>query len=367
MSRRERAQWIKHEAGSSVDATLRRHTHEDNGGDGVRQGAEGVAFEVEIPLMKAWEDSSGGLWFEGVASSTAVDRQKERMSREAIEKMARSGEVDLLPSHDAGPLEELGVVEECWADNDQFRVRGKFDKTNPRARVLFERCKAGKPYGLSVGGRVIAAHWQFDDDVEDTIRVIEDVELDHIAICRPTQAVNPETYLGVMAKAAEAIVSCDSESDEGEEDGPSHGELASLADDAEASGGSERPGAVERMAKIGRFVVDLSKSLWGGDEREAAETDAAVGSPQAWAEIAHEVSDLRKQLTQAMDDLACVVKAETSSGTQGDLAAGAGVVPDAARCGDNPDVTERANEGKTSLDGQERIGGHRAHFWKGVL
>lgn len=148
---------------------------------------------------------AGELRFEGVASSIALDKWNERMSREAIETMARSGlALGLVSHHDPALLKELGVIEKCWVDNGQLRVRGQFDKTKPRARLLFERCKTGKPYGLSVGGRITATHWEFDADAGKSIRVIDDVALKHIAICRPSQAVNPETYLAVTAAGEDA-------------------------------------------------------------------------------------------------------------------------------------------------------------------
>jgi len=110
--------------------------------------------------------------------------------------------VDLLPSHRAGPLEALGTVEQCWADEGSFRVSGRLEKDNPQARLLFRRLQEGRRYGLSVGGRVRQAKWQYDPQAGEQVRVIEDVELDHIAVCRPEEAVNPDTYLTALAKAA---------------------------------------------------------------------------------------------------------------------------------------------------------------------
>lgn len=170
--------------------------------------AEGPAlggFELTVPLTKAWEDEQGRMWFEGVASSTRLDRQRERMTSQALEKMTRFRGIDLLPSHKAAPLETLGTVEDCWADDSSFRVAGILEKENPQARVLFKHVQAGRGYGLSVGGRVTRAHWDFDEQAGGQVRLIDDVELDHIALCRPEQAANPDTYLAVLAKAAEEV------------------------------------------------------------------------------------------------------------------------------------------------------------------
>lgn len=162
-------------------------------------------FELTLPLTKAWEDEQGRMWFEGVASSTRLDRQRERMTAQALEKMAQFRGLELLPSHKAGPLEMLGTVQECWADDSSFRVAGILEEENPQARILFKRVQAGRGYGLSVGGRVTRAHWGFDERAGGQVRLIDDVELDHIALCRPEQAANPDTYLAVLAKAAEEV------------------------------------------------------------------------------------------------------------------------------------------------------------------
>ena len=162
-------------------------------------------FTVTVPLVKAWQDERGQMWFEGVASSTSLDKQRERMTRNAMEKMQQFAGIDLLPSHKAGLLEELGTVEECWADNDTFRVKGRLDETSPQAQRLFKHLVGGKQYGLSVGGRVTGAHWAYDQQAGARIKHIDDVVLDHVALCRPERAANPDTYLAVMAKAAEAI------------------------------------------------------------------------------------------------------------------------------------------------------------------
>ncbi len=147
--------------------------------------------------------------FEGVAASTSLDRQDERLTPEAMKVMAERACIELLPTHNAGVLEELGMVEKCWVDNDQFRVVGSLDLTNPEAMRLYEKLKQGKQYGLSVGGRVLKAHYETDEESGRQVKYIDDVELDHIAVCRPSSAVNPDSYLSVLGGAAEAAAGGD--------------------------------------------------------------------------------------------------------------------------------------------------------------
>jgi len=107
------------------------------------------AFEFVVKLLKAWRDGKGELRFEGVAASTSLDRQDERLTSD-------------------------------------------------------EKLKQYKQYGLSVGGRVLSAHREFDAEAGKHVKYIDDVELDHIAVCRPSMAVNPDTYLRVLGEAAAA-------------------------------------------------------------------------------------------------------------------------------------------------------------------
>jgi len=232
-------------------------------------------FAVTMPLCKVWEDEEGELRFEGVASSTRLDRQQERMTPNAIRKMAGYTSVDLLPAHGAGPLEELGVIEEAWADDDEFRVAGRLDRSNPAAQKLFAKVLSGRRYGLSVGGRVTKAFWRYDEEAGRQVRYIDDVELDHVAVCRPGAAANPDTYLAALAKAADRVMGAARSLwpfGKGEAEEPAADELTELAElrkDVEAA-----------LAEVREALDALAK---GGAEETAAEEEPAPGASQALA------------------------------------------------------------------------------------
>ena len=210
-------------------------------------------FDVTIPLVKMWQDGKGGLRFEGVAASTSLDRQDERLTLAAIEKMEQYCGIDLLPSHGSGVLEELGVVEKCWLDNAQFRIAGSLDASNPEAVRLYERLKAGKQYGLSVGGRVLSAHREFDAEAGKHVKYIDDVELDHVAVCRPSSAANPDTYLTVLAKAANAVLA-----EEPASDGPT---MRPAPFEIEADG-NVVPTEDALFARLGKSIAEICQKMW---------------------------------------------------------------------------------------------------------
>jgi len=231
------------------------------------------AFAVTMPLMKVWQDETGEMWFEGVASSTSLDRQQERMTPHAIEKMTDQKNIDLLPSHAAGALEELGTVEDAWVDNDQFRIAGRLDKSSPAAQRLFDRIVAGKIYGLSVGGRVTKAYWEFNDKVGKSIRYIDDVVLDHVAVCRPEAAANPDTYLSVLAKAAEAVTDQTRDEDE------------------------------DLLIRIGKAAVQVAKNAWPFGKTTESHGTQISPEDQDPASEPDELAELKKQLDETLDEV----------------------------------------------------------------
>jgi len=309
-------------------------------------------FSLTIPLLKAWQDGEGALRFEGVAASTSLDRQAERLTPAAVEKMQQYTGIDLLPSHNAGVLQELGVVEKCWVDNNQFRIAGCLEPGNPEAARLYERLKAGKQYGLSIGGRVLKAHWDFDTEAGRQVKYIDDVVLDHIAVCRPTQAANPDTYLTALAKAAEAVI-----------DG--------MPGDPEPR--EEIPEAM--FARLGKTIVEACQKIWPFGSGDAADTteqhpsrlegpaersesgpqpsedDAAGDDPTAAL-----VDKLQKQidsLSEAVDRLCKDLEAQRH---------------EARRSGFQPDDTEDVTPGRPqAIPGQIKSTSNKQVTWKGVL
>ena len=279
-------------------------------------------FAVVLPLVKAWQDDEGQMWVEGVASSTSLDRQRERMTRNAIAKMQQYQGIDLLPSHSAGPLEELGTVEECWADNDSFRLKARLDESSPQAMRLFKRLAEGRQYSLSVGGRVTKAYWDFDPEARARIRHIDDVVLDHVAVCRPQQAANLDTYLATLAKAAEPIT----------EEAPPQ-----AADDNE-----------DLIRRLGQAALEACRRLWPfGKSTTEAEASAEPQEPGELETLRAEVVTLRKQLKQMTTKTA---------------------MPQPDNAAAHQDVTEPEPGRRQSLIAEQRPAADRQrNFWKGVL
>jgi len=281
-------------------------------------------FSLTIPLMKTWQDTDGRMCFEGVAASTSLDRQQERMTPAAIEKMQQYTNIDLLPSHGAGALEELGLVERCWIDNNQFRIAGYLEPDNPEALRLYEKLRAGKRYGLSIGGRVLKVHWQYDKEVGKQIKYIDDATLDHIAICRPMQAANPDTYLSILAKAADEVM--DEQVDEGAQD------------------------AI--FARLGKTIVEACQRIWpfGPNEQPLAKADEN-GLSQQGAKADDAIVALLSELQEQVESLDKAVEQLRKDTKEPDEEKQVQITPGRPQ----------------SIPGQTVTQAHKHEIWNGVL
>ena len=267
------------------------------------------------------------MLFEGVASSTSLDRQRERMTEKAIAKMTQYEGIELLPAHSSS-LRELGRIEECWVDNSEFRVRGRFDRENPEARRLFQRLQSGERFGLSVGGKVTGAFWAWDEEVGGPVKYIDDVALDHVALCGSREAVNPDTYLSVLAKAAEEVA--------GEAVRPSEGRN-------HGSGGMSEEAMLKRLcqavAAAWRGLWPFAKSVEGGKEGESDR-----GEEPRWKELEEKLERLEGRLEE--------VRAALEGGDS------------LAKAEEETRVAPGEPQG---LRGQRERRDEEIDFWKGVL
>ncbi len=138
------------------------------------------------------DETTAAEWqFEGVASSTRLDRQREKISKGALRQVAQRGPVDLVAAHSEREV-VVGRIETCEVEGELLRVRGRLRVDAPEARELRQRLARGEKLGLSLGGKVSRAHWGWDENTEGPVRHLDEVAVEHVAVCRAEQAVNPD-------------------------------------------------------------------------------------------------------------------------------------------------------------------------------
>lgn len=167
-------------------------------------------FEFDVTLAKAdvTEEAPDAWRFIGLASTGCRDRQNERISEKAVASMnrqARSTPICMASTHEEAmynPLSEVGIVDDVdESEPDKLVVRGFWDKMNPNAAFVHSRLNnPDHPPGwkLSIGGKIRPSDTRMDFDSEGPVRIIDDMILDHIYLCRGGAAVNQETSIAAM-------------------------------------------------------------------------------------------------------------------------------------------------------------------------
>lgn len=152
-------------------------------------GTEGEGLAGEL-RGKRWR-------FEGVASSTRLDRQREKITEGALRAVARTGHVDLVVAHQERDV-VVGQIEACELEGGVLRVRGRLQAESPGAEEVRQRLQRGEKLGLSLGGKVNRAHWGWDENTEGPVRHLDEVSVEHVAVCRAQEAVNPDVRVRLV-------------------------------------------------------------------------------------------------------------------------------------------------------------------------
>lgn len=114
------------------------------------------AFEI----IKSYRGDSGEMFIEGVASTTGIDLTGERMSSEAIAKMAaKLPGLPLRDEHEKGWYDKLGEIVKAEVVDDNgapaLWIKARLYDWSSKARDLFRALtQEGIKLGLSVAGKI---------------------------------------------------------------------------------------------------------------------------------------------------------------------------------------------------------------------
>ena len=146
------------------------------------------------------ENEEEELILEGIASTTNVDHDNERMSGDALKAMESAindGGVPLRVEHSKGDNAIIGKVFKAWVDErNQLHIKARLDKTHAVSPILHASMKQGTKMGLSVGGIVKRAVKEFVESTGKMVKTFYEVALNEVSVTpRPA---NYDSY--VMAK-----------------------------------------------------------------------------------------------------------------------------------------------------------------------
>lgn len=159
------------------------------------------------------EEIDTELILEGVASTTNIDHDNERMSKEALHAMANvinEKSVPLRVEHSKSDNAIIGKVFKAWVDDrSQLHIRASLDKSHPVSSPLHHAMKSeGKKMGFSVGGLVKSAVKEFSDAAGKLVKTFYDVELKEVSVTpRPANYDSWAVSKSIAKDEAEADVS----------------------------------------------------------------------------------------------------------------------------------------------------------------
>lgn len=164
------------------------------------------SFEWDARVRRVWKTADGKTHVKLVLSDTKVDRQRERVALGLLKKFRaklRQGTVPLLRTHhDTFPIGKFvdGRLSKMMDDGDHWELTGEaeLDERYPEAQTLYDDAQKGDcPWQASIGGLLNLANpdcvaWERDKEF-GVIRVLQDGDLDHVAVTRKGHAANPRT------------------------------------------------------------------------------------------------------------------------------------------------------------------------------
>ncbi len=140
-------------------------------------------FHIEKAVATDEDDQ---LIIEGIASTTNIDHDNERMSYDALRDMESAineKSVPLRVEHSKEDSAIIGNVFKAWVDErNQLHIRASLDKSHPVSSILHHSMKSGVKMGLSVGGIVKRAVKEYADSVGKMVKTFYDVALSEVSV-----------------------------------------------------------------------------------------------------------------------------------------------------------------------------------------
>ena len=178
-------------------------------------------FKIYIPMSKGLESVSSPIIesspngetktrfkFSGIASTSSLDRDRERVSKACMLSMAKKINEKKLPifgNHEHNWEDMLGFSSSAEVRNDELHIEilTDFAESNPKILQLIGKMNAGMPLGLSIGGKVVKSHDAYEASIKEEIKVIDDVDLLETSIVGI--AANPDAFLSIPAQIAKSL------------------------------------------------------------------------------------------------------------------------------------------------------------------
>jgi HK97 family phage prohead protease len=126
-------------------------------------------------------------YLEGIASTTSLDRDDERMSSKALSKMMEAfntQSIAVFGNHEHSWENTLGYVSHSSLNENNLAVKIALEDPvkNDKVAKLLSKLEHGTPLGLSVGGDVKNSHDEKNKSLGKVVTVYDDVELYELSV-----------------------------------------------------------------------------------------------------------------------------------------------------------------------------------------
>lgn len=277
-----------------------------------------AAIELDQPfefeggtVSKTWTDArTGERFIRGVASGVKVDRDGERVSKNAIRKMAEQaqrGGVKLTSSHQQDWATEIGDVVKATHDpeTDELVVDCKLpaEGHDPIADKAWNTItKHGVRLGFSIGGKLRKAYFEVADFGKR--KVLDEIGLRHVAL-----TANP-SYADSFAEAvAKSYTATEDEIDalpvfevSDDEDLASDEVLKGLAPSTQGQGGDSKTGDRNAGSRKKGTPFDTEDPEGDDGEPQPEEEMSEEEDPQAAPPEQEDAQDPENDLDDGEED-----------------------------------------------------------------
>lgn len=263
-------------------------------------------FKITSGLLKAYKSDDGVRRLKTTASSTIQDHGKDRMSLNAIQRMAASAKENMtiflnhsytVPEDVLGSCEDA-IVREAGSGPDgrifdlDFDVR--VNESNPRAISTWEAIESGTKLGTSIGALV--KEYDKNTDGGWDINEVELLEASIVGI-----PANPRSWVHYARKSIELALEKDEDPDEEpeEEEAPEPEAIkgmcpgcdkpegdCSCSDGCQCGKKSGEPEETMEFSNVEEFLASLDEA---SAQEASADPESATTADDAEVEVTEEI------------------------------------------------------------------------------
>ena len=159
-------------------------------------------------IVKNKDIESVEHYIEGIASSTNIDHEHEKMNTSAIQSMKEYAKDQVIPLRNAHSLEwdsKIGVMTEIDSEGEGedslLKVKFKLNdfENDATAKKLWYFIGSGEEIGLSIGGVVLDWEWEWEEATGIELLIFKEIFLKEVSVT--AMPSNKDTFIEAVGKS----------------------------------------------------------------------------------------------------------------------------------------------------------------------